>query len=450
MRTLIKTNINQYKQDTSGQFGVVFALLAVPLVAISTLALDHSFAQKERARLSNALDNTALASILNQTLSEDERADYANTFFKQFFDESQNIDLKVLESGNNRVSLVAETNVPTTVASIIGKKNFTVNDTAVSELTEGAVVCMLALDPDGEHSFEVTQGAQFQANTCSVQVNSTHKHAAVVHNGSRAMAKDFCISGGVETVYGVDGQDKFLPFANTDCSMIPDPYQHRRIPAPGACLDAKTLDETLNHWHASIFEPFEYVDGSSGVPQTIRVDGGVTLQPGTYCGGLSLDAKNITFLPGEYIIKDGPLFFGLGTRAFGEDVTFIFAGNEASLQITGGADVNLSAPRKGDLGGLVFAQYTETRLGADAHLPNAKSVITAGGNLRLVGTAYLPEHKVIFNGGSISAAQAPATSFIAYQILLDEAAKINIAVDHQQAGLPPILPRSDESARLVE
>ena len=440
MWTLVKTNIKQYQQNTNGQFGVVFALLAVPLVAISTLALDYNFAQKERLKLSSALDDTALASILDQTLSEAERADYADAYFKQFFDESKDIDLKVLESSDKRVSLVAKANVPTTMASIIGKDNITVSDTAVSKLTEGAVVCMLTLDPDGEHSFEVAHGAKFSANTCSVQVNSTHKEAAIVHNGSKASAKDFCVSGGAV------GLEFFDPFVNTECGVVSDPFQYRRIPAPGTCQAPDILEEKLSDYRSEIFYPTVVWNGTA----LATIEGGVTLEPGTYCGGLNLSGKHIKFAPGEYIITGGPLLFGQGTKAYGEDITFVMAGKEATLLVEDGSNIDLTAPAKGDLKGLVFAQYVETELGAAGILPSAESIIRSGGTVKIVGTAYLPTQKVSFIGGSISAAQAPATSFIAHQIRIDDGAAISVDVDHQTAGLPPILPRSDESARLVE
>ena len=450
MKQLIKTSLNRYKKNTKGQFSVVFALLALPLMAVTTLALDHSFAYKEKLKLSNALDDTALASVLDQTLTESERAKYATNYFWSFFGDSKDIKFEVLDSGSDRVSLVAKAIVPTSVSAIFGKDNIVVTENAAAEITHGSVVCMLALDPDGERSFEVTNGAKFSANTCSVQVNSTHKEAAIVRDGSTATAKDFCISGGVGQVEGFGDQDKFIPFANTECGTIADPYQYHRIPAPDVCIDDKEVSAILNHWHSGIFEPFEYEDYSSGSAQTIRVEGGVTLQPGTYCGGLTLVGKNVRFAPGEYIMKDGHLFFGAGTRAVGEDVAFVFAGKKSVLTITDGSDVTLSAPERGDLKGLVFAQHVETQLGKEAALPTGTSVISAGGNLHLVGTAYLPEQKVTFQGGSISEAQAPATSFIAYQLLFNDGAQISVAVDHQQAGLPPILPRSDESARLVE
>ena len=450
MKQLIKTSLNRYKKNTKGQFSVTFALLALPLMAVTTLALDHSFAYKEKLKLSNALDDAALASVLDQTLSEAERAKYATNYFWNFFDDSKDIKFEVLDSGSDRVSLVAKAIVPTSVSTIFGKDSIIVSENAAAEITHGSVVCMLALDPEGERSFEITNGAHFSADTCSVQVNSTHKEAAIVRDGSTAKAKDFCISGGVGEVIGAAGQDKFIPFANTECGTIPDPYQYRRIPGPGECIDQKELDETLGHWHSGIFEPFEYEDYSSGSAETIRVEGGVDLQPGTYCGGLKLTGKNVRFAPGEYIMRDGPLHFEQGSKGVGEEVTFIFSGNESVFHMDGGTKISFTAPKRGDLKGLVFAQHTEKQFGSAAKLPTGTSIIKDAGNLNLIGTAYLPEQKIKFSRGSISEAQAPATSFIAYQILISDAAKISVAVDHQGAGLPPILPRSDESARLVE
>ena len=220
MISQMKHVIHRYTQDTSGQFAAIFAIIALPLIAVTTLAVDHNLAYKKQLRLENALDDTALASVLNQTLSESERAEFAANYFSQLFDKPEEINLKVLESGSARVSLAAETDVSTTFASIYGKDSITVSQHAAAELTKGSVVCMLALDPEGERSFEIATGAHFSADTCSVQVNSTHREAAIVRDGSTAKAKDFCISGGVGEVIGAAGQDKFIPFANTECGSI--------------------------------------------------------------------------------------------------------------------------------------------------------------------------------------------------------------------------------------
>jgi len=447
MKRWIKTSLNRYHKNTEGQFSVVFAVLALPLMAVTTFALDHSFAYKEKLKLSNALDDAALASVLNQTLSEAERAKYATNYFWNFFDDSKDIKFEVLESGSDRVSLVAKAIVPTSVSTIFGKDSIIVSENAATELTKGSVVCMLALDPEGAGSFEISEGGHLDAGTCSVQVNSTHEKAAILSGGSTATAKSFCISGG--TLVG-EGEQGFTPFANTECGSIADPYQYRRIPGPGECIPQEKIDEILSHWHASIFEPFEYEDYSSGRPETIRVEGGVTLQPGTYCGGLKLTSKNVRFEPGTYIMKDGPLFLEHLSKIQGEDVSVVFSGNEATFQMGFGSLVNLKAPAKGDLAGLVLAQHLETQLGKDAALPSGKSVIFNASNLELTGTAYLPHQKIIFHSSGVGDAQAPSTSFIGYQLAISAGANVEVKVDHQKAGLPPILPRSDESARLVE
>jgi len=83
-------------------------------------------------------------------------------------------------------------------------------------------------------------------------------------------------------------------------------------------------------------------------------------------------------------------------------------------------------------------------------LPTGESIIRSGVDLQITRTGYFPEQKILFRSGSLTAAQAPATSFMAYQVSIGDGSKIAVAVDHEKAGLPPILPSSDESVRLVD
>ena len=61
----------------------------------------------------------------------------------------------------------------------------------------------------------------------------------------------------------------------------------------------------------------------------------------------------------------------------------------------------------------------------------------------------MPAQKVVFSGGALTASQAPATSFIAYNIEIREGSSIEVDVDHVAGDIPPILPRSDEGTRLT-
>ena len=48
-----------------------------------------------------------------------------------------------------------------------------------------------------------------------------------------------------------------------------------------------------------------------------------TLQPGVYCGGLTIKGNaNVTFAPGEYIIKDGKFFVDSNSKVSGQGVGF--------------------------------------------------------------------------------------------------------------------------------
>jgi len=434
MKTSLKQLAAQYHLDDNGHFSVIFAIVSVPLLIASTFVIDYTSSRKIHTDISNALDGAALAAVLDQSLTEAEREIYARNYFWALIDMDSEAQIKfsVEESSQERISLKAHAKVPTSVSAAIGVDEINVVETAVSQLTKGDVVCMLALDPNSKESFKVSLGAHLKAKNCSVQVNSIDVEGAVVNEGGIAEAKDFCMSGGAIGDYS--------PFANTDCSTVADPYKYKRIPGPSDCLDPDSIKTKIDDYRAEVF--FNNLGE--------RSDPLVAFEPGTYCGGLTLVGKNVAFKPGEYIITDGPLVFGFGTRVEAKGVTFIFSGKDSYLDIYDGGILDFEAPKTGDLAGIVFAQHLVTELGKDAELPHADSVIRSGGELSITGTAYLPTQKIIFKGGSLSSAQAPATSFIAHQLEITDGAKIEVAVDHQAAGLPPILPRSDESVRLVE
>ena len=161
-----------------------------------------------------------------------------------------------------------------------------------------------------------------------------------------------------------------------------------------------------------------------------------------------MEGKEFELKPGVYHITGGSLVFGSGTELKGEGVTFVLH-DKVNIEIRDGSILNIKAPKDGPLRGLVLAQEMEDKSLTNPTYPNVTSTITSGGQLNLLGTVYLPTHKIEFLGGSLSKTRAPATSFIAHQISMSDGADIAVDVDHVSADIPPILPRSDESARLV-
>ena len=184
----------------------------------------------------------------------------------------------------------------------------------------------------------------------------------------------------------------------------------------------------------------------------IMVDTGAVLTPGTYCGGLTVAGADVRLLPGTYHMVDGPFVVKDTASVVGEGVTVILAGNEAHLKVESEGRLSLKAPKSGKLRGLVVAEDTaRPSISPDDEVERLTSRITSGGRLLVTGTVYLPTHAVEVTGDDSGlGSHAPSTSFIADTLLFDGDGKVRISVDHQAAGLPPVQPRSEDGARLVE
>ena len=179
------------------------------------------------------------------------------------------------------------------------------------------------------------------------------------------------------------------------------------------------------------------------------------LTPGIYCKGLVIDGANVVLRPGVYHVWED-LVFTSNAGVYGDGVTFLLKGEKNRLLVDDGAQVWLRAPSTGVTKGLVFWQrYLRMRdyvRGTVPPIPDrrtATSEIKSGGGMTMIGTAYLPNHKLQITSDNSIASQSPATSFIAYQIEFRRRTNIQVAVDHVSAGLPPIQPYTDDGARVV-
>jgi len=415
-------SINDFKGNESGQIAVWFAILALPLLIITSFTLDYARSEQVKLELSNALDDAAIAAVLNQNLSVSERARFAEDYFKQNFNENEGFTINVLDSSAERVEITATGSVPSSIIQAIGKDDISISESAVSELTKEDTICVLALDPSQEKSFDVSEGADFKALDCSVQVNSTHRYAAFVSSDSTASAKSFCAVGGVNGA--------FTPFANSECSIVEDPYKDVTAPASGSCISDKKLRLKSTGQNAA--------------------ENGTMLMPGTYCGGLNVSGLDVKFAPGEYIMLDGPLVFTKESSAIAESVTFILRGKKSTLDIRKGSKLIVKAPKDGPLAGLAFFQdqYADTK--KKPKLPSGTNSLSGAADMQIIGTVYFPTQEIVVGGGSGLGTQAPATSFIGYRVRFEDNSQIRIKTDHIAAGLPPLLPRSDAGARLTQ
>lgn len=249
-------------------------------------------------------------------------------------------------------------------------------------------VCLLALAASGNSTLSIDANANVPGPYCAAQVNSSGVTALRANNNAVVSLQSIRVRGGVS----ISGSATVSPTPVTGAATIADPLLAISEPAFTAC------DFT------------NYV-----------ANGTVTLQPGTYCNGIRLNANaRVTLGSGNYVIYGGGLDARNNSRLTGSAVT-IFVVLNGSLAINSTAILNLTAPTNGTYAGIVIFESRSVPLGVASHsIP-----IAATG--RVEGVVYTPRSALQVTGvGSQPAnGSAQALALIANTLRLTGRLRIN-------------------------
>lgn len=113
-----------------------------------------------------------------------------------------------------------------------------------------------------------------------------------------------------------------------------------------------------------------------------------TIDPGRYCGGLSLQGT-VTLNAGVYVIDGGELRINANANVTGVGVTF-FLTNGATVHFNGSAEINLTAPTTGIFAGVLM--YGDRDQGDADHIFNGTA------DSQMTGALYFPTQTVTHNG----------------------------------------------------
>jgi Flp pilus assembly protein TadG len=187
---------------------------------------------------------------------------------------------------------------------------------AVAAFSTASGACILALDPSASKAANFSGSSSLTLDGCSVMANSLAADAVNLQ-GAGQLTTDCLISvGGAQTTSNVHYNTCTAPITNAP--PVADPFAN--IPAPsttGACQPSN----------------------------------GATLQPGIYCGGLSLSGAK-TLSPGTYVVE-GDFKTNANAVIVGAGVT-IYVTSGGKVSMNGNATVTLSAPTSGTYSGLLF------------------------------------------------------------------------------------------------
>ncbi|MDH3742285.1 MAG: pilus assembly protein TadG-related protein [Hyphomicrobiales bacterium] len=295
-------------------------------------------------------------------------------------------------------------------SGFLGKGFFTIHAHARAQVVGTEKICVLALDDTSSDTISMTKNAKLEANRCGVYSNSVNTRGISAGSGNLLTAQTACSAGGVSGPMG-----SFEPYPTTDCPPLPDPLIDRQPPPVGAC-------DFTDHY------AFEWEE---------------TLQPGVYCGGLSIGQNSrATLEPGIYIIKDGAFTVSSGGAAIGENVGFYLVGDQSTFDFSSKATIEITAPKDGEMAGLLFFE--------DRDAPLLRNHIISSDNAHLLlGTIYLPKGRLRVSTAKPVADKSAYTAIVARQLELTLNPTLVLNSDYSATEIPVSSALSGVGGRVV-
>ena len=258
-------------------------------------------------------------------------------------------------TANKAVEVILSQNLDRMFTSIFTQTKVPEQARAVALITDASKACVLALNPSASQSALFSGSTNVKFNGCSVMSDSMANDAIKVQ-GSAGLQTDCLISvGGVSLSNPVTTVCK-SPM--TQALPASDPFSN--VPAPAAS------------------NPCKNVNGNKSSQ---------TLQPGTYCSGMSLNG-NVTLSPGVYVVQ-GSMKINANAVVVGSGVTIFMSGSN-TVSMNGNATVTLSAPTLGTYSGMLFY--------GDRAGTAAQSTFNGTANSLLTGAIYFPRQQVNYLG----------------------------------------------------
>ena len=402
--------VSKFASSDRGNLSIIAALSIIALTGVGGLAILVGQAEHAKSELQTGLDAAVLAgTALSAAASEPARLATAKKVFAanaEIWKKNGTMQFAVSPQqaaaftvSKTQVSGVVTARVSNPIGAALGIRDMEVNATAKAEKTESDPLCVLTLNDQSADSLYVYGNASFRADNCAVQSNTTSDDGMRLDGQkSEAIAAKFGVSG----AYSGTGQN-WSPTPVSGTVPVSDPYASLPVPALGPCLDV------------------------AGKLQQAEV----TLEPGTYCGGLEIKADSKVHLAkGIYVMLDGQFTVNSGAQVDGQEVMIAFVGANSYLHLQSASSTILTSPLDGT--------YKNIQFMSDRDLSNSKfeqewTTIQGGATLDYDGVMYLPEQQVWVTGTSnqtIVRGRSPAMIMVTDTIW----AQGNAVFDLQQAN----------------
>lgn len=369
---------------------------------VASNVIDYASLSIQKGTLQGLADRAALAAAQELIVSRSSDARVtavAQAIVGASYDMQQDTTATVIDNGAAvRVDIVAAPKAFFPSVMSAGVSQVTVEATA--EVSGGGNVCMIGLDPNSVATLKLANRARLSAPNCAVYSNSTSEKSVWIATSSRINADMVCSAGGVT---GPDTAFTLSP-PTTDCPAIDDPLRNRPNPNVG------DLDDC------------DYTNFS------VKPLKDVQLHPGIYCGGLSVMGGRARLSPGIYVMRDGQLNVVAG-RLEGENVGFFLSGQASTVMFQRLSSISLTAPRTGDMAGLLFFEDRDTPFAGYHQISSLDA-------RNLVGTIYVPKSRLLINTENSVADESDYTVIIAREFELRDGPELVLNTDYETSTIP--------------
>ena len=380
--------LNSLVGDQSGSYVIMSAVLMPVFIGMSALGTEVGMWLYTRQTLQSAADSAAISAAIAYYYGSDSTTAADAVAASYGFVSSNGLSAGGSSGGSSSSATVTVSRPPATgnytttagavevdiqqpqsalFSKLFGIVPFEIKGRAVALANIGGTGCTLSLDPTASGATTVKGSAQVTLNGCDMYDDSNSATALSVNGSATVSAR------AVDVVGGISGTSNITVSQAQDIAMdqpySPDPYLNIPNPSFSGC-DAHNFS----------------------------AKNAVTLSPGVYCGGMTLNAGAVVTLnPGIYYLDRGSLQVNGGASLTGTDVTLVFTSstgqNYATATINGGATVNLTAPTTGPTQGIV--------LYGDRNMPTGTGFKFNGGASQYFGGAiYVPKGAIDFAGGA--------------------------------------------------
>lgn len=468
-----QTTIARFRTDRSGAGVILFALALPVLLGLGGGALDYAATNQSRNKLQAAADAAALAIAREMTVTPvtaNRVRELAHAHVNANLDGgTASVDASLTENGLAiEVKAIQPLVTPLGLLPLMtGISQLDVRSLArVTAASMQTKLCMLSLDEKLNGGLFMHNGSAITAPECVMHSNSNDRNAIIVQNGSRIAASLVCARGGIANLAG-----QLQTTVLADCPKLPDPLARKPEPnVLGGCTQSK-LEIGVTRALRDVGQIGAKRDTQPVPPAPGTV---VTLNPGVYCDGLTIDGNaRVTFTPGVYVIRGGPLVVRGNAELTGRGVTIMFAGRKAYFRFLDNAMIQLSAPTAGLTAGMLlwesrtFVQGTNSwQLGGcgrsnrsdddddddgssnrcnrqrqPGSVPVKKTNehhINSDRARELTGTIYLPNGLLLIDSRRPVADQSPFTVLVASKVDLYDGP--NLVLNSNYAGSPVPVP----------